>query len=146
MLSHFSVKRAKHYIPNWFNCFIVRLFRQIQASIILKKASKINAVMERKNSNCVVILTDQGKLKLLQTLVNTFFLIYCPQGTKQRLGYHNKILCKTKEDKYITGQMKNYSADLPDVPKKPGVWFDVSWKRLYLHDLLSYFFNSHTSN
>ena len=96
-------------------------FSQIQASIILKKASKINAVMKRKNSNCVVILTDQGKLKLLQTLVNTFFLIDCPQGTKQRLGYHNKILCKTKEDKCITGQMKNYSADLPDVQQKPGV-------------------------
>ena len=35
---------------------------------------------------------------------------------------------------------------LPGVPKKtPDVWFDVSWKRLYLHDLLLYFLHPHTS-
>ena len=32
------------------------------------------------------------------------------------------------------------------VPKKsPDVWFNVSWKRLYLHDLLIYFRNPHAS-
>ena len=29
--------------------------------------------------------------------------------------------------------------------KKPNVWFDVSWKRLYVNDMLLYFLNPHTS-
>ena len=45
-----------------------------QASIILKKC-KINAVMERKDSNCVGILSDQGKLKLFQNSLNIYLLL-----------------------------------------------------------------------
>ena len=43
----------------------------------------------------------------------------------------------------------NLTIGYPPPPKKkkktPDVWFDVSWKRLYLHDLLLHFLNPHTS-
>ena len=35
MFAHFTIKREKHYAPNWFNCLIACPFGQIQASITL---------------------------------------------------------------------------------------------------------------
>ena len=58
MLSRLTIKCTKHYVPNWFNCFIVCPFGQSQASIVLKSC-KINAVMEIKDSNCIGILSNQ---------------------------------------------------------------------------------------
>ena len=43
MLSCFTIKRANHYSPNWFNCLIVCLFGQSQASIILKPGSHLSS-------------------------------------------------------------------------------------------------------
>ena len=58
--SHVSIKRVTHYAPNWFNCLIVFLFGQSRASIIFKMW-EIDAVMKRKDGNCVGILSDQGE-------------------------------------------------------------------------------------
>ena len=60
MLFRFTIKCAKHYTPKWFNCLIVCPLWQSQASIILK-ACEIYAVMKRKGSSCVGILSDQGE-------------------------------------------------------------------------------------
>ena len=63
MLSRFTIKCANHYTPNLFNFLIVR-------QVLFQKACKINAVMKREDSNCVGILSNQGKLKLFQTSVS----------------------------------------------------------------------------
>ena len=44
-----------------------------------------------------------------------------------------------------TAILPNTLSALPGVPKKTlNVWFDVRWKRLYLHNLFLYFLNRHT--
>ena len=48
-------------------------FGQRQASIILK-AWEVNAAIKRKDSNCVGILSDEGKLQLLQTSMNILYI------------------------------------------------------------------------
>ena len=67
MLSRFTIKRAKHYAPNWFNCLTVCLFEQSQASIILKSMGT-NAVVKRKDSNCVGIVSYQGEVATVSNL------------------------------------------------------------------------------
>ena len=37
MLSRFTIKRTKHYVPNWFNCLIVCPFRVKLANYYSKK-------------------------------------------------------------------------------------------------------------
>ena len=58
MLSRFSIQRAKHYAPNWFDCLS---FLGKVRQVLFKKAWKIHAVMKRKDSNCVGILSEQGE-------------------------------------------------------------------------------------
>ena len=57
MLSHFTIKRGKHYAPNWFNCLNVYISFWGKVS---HEAWEINAVMKRRDINCVGILSDQG--------------------------------------------------------------------------------------
>ena len=64
MLSRFTIRRGKHYAPNWFNCLIVCLFWAKSGKYYSKKHGKlmqINAAINRKDSNCVGILSDKGK-------------------------------------------------------------------------------------
>ena len=63
MLSRFTIRRAKHYAPNWLEV------RQV----LFLKAYELNAVMKIKDSNFVGILSGQGKLQLLQTSVSILF-------------------------------------------------------------------------
>ena len=66
------------------------LFGQIQASIILK-ACITNAVMTRKDSNCVRILSDQGNLKMLQTSVNILYFFWL---SSRNFSWANLVLCE----------------------------------------------------
>ena len=66
MLSRFTIQRAKHYTPNWFNCLIVCPFWAKSGKYYSEKHQwEINAVMKRKSSNCIGILSDQKKLSNL---------------------------------------------------------------------------------
>ena len=71
MFSSFTIQHAKHYTPNWFNCLSVCPFWAKSNKYYSEKHQwEINAVMKRKSSNCIGILSDQGKLQLHQTSVN----------------------------------------------------------------------------
>ena len=48
MLSRFTIKHAKHYAPNWFNCLIVCPFWAKSGNYYSKEACEINEVMKRK--------------------------------------------------------------------------------------------------
>ena len=88
MLSRFTIKRAKHYVLNWFNCLIFVLFGQSRASIILKGMVN-NAVMKKKNIVLGFYLI-RGKLQLLQTSVH----IRKPFSCVKRMPKH-RIMRKT---------------------------------------------------
>ena len=67
MFSHFTIKRAKHYASNCFNCFIVCLFWSKSGKYFSKRV-KVNAVIERKDSNCGGTLSDQGEAETASNL------------------------------------------------------------------------------
>ena len=73
MLSCFTIKRAKDYVSNWFNCLIVCSYWVKSGEYYSKKACEFNAVMKRKESNCVGILSDQGKAATALTLFDKGF-------------------------------------------------------------------------
>ena len=66
MLSRFTIRCAKHYASNWFNClsFLGKVRK------VFWKGWEVNAVMKRKDSNWVGVLSDQGKAATDQTSVN----------------------------------------------------------------------------
>ena len=68
MLSRFTIKRAKHYALNWFNCLIVCVFLGKVGQVLFESRCEIDAVMERKDSNCVGILSDQGEAETASNL------------------------------------------------------------------------------
>ena len=41
MLSRFTIKRGKHYAPNWFSCLIVCYFRAKSGKYCSKKRGKL---------------------------------------------------------------------------------------------------------
>ena len=59
MLSRFTIRLGKHYAPSWFNCLIACLFWAVR-HVVFYKAWEMFAI-GRKDSNCVGILSDQGK-------------------------------------------------------------------------------------
>ena len=76
ILSPFTIKHAKHYALNWFNCLIVCPFLSKVRQVLFLKAWESNAVMETERK--VVALgfyLTWGKLQLLQTSVNILYTL-----------------------------------------------------------------------
>ena len=70
MLSRFTIQREKYYTLNWFDCLTVCPFWAKSGKYYSIRVCEVNAVMKRKDSNCVGIFSDQGKLQLHRTSVN----------------------------------------------------------------------------
>ena len=76
MLSRFTSKCAKHYAPNWFNCLIVCPLWAKSDKYYSRKACEIYAVMKRKDSNRVEILSDHGEAESTSNLSGYTILLY----------------------------------------------------------------------
>ena len=61
MLSRFTSKRTRHYALNWCNCLIVCPFRAKSGKYYSRKRGKLMKLGKCNGSNCVGILSDQGK-------------------------------------------------------------------------------------
>ena len=68
LASPFSVK---YYALNWFDCLIVCPFWAKSSKYYSKKRGKLMQLSkERKDSNCIGILSDQGEAATASTSVN----------------------------------------------------------------------------
>ena len=70
MLSRFTIKRAKYYAPDGFNCFIVRPFWAKSGKYYSKKCGKLIQLWKERTVIALGFYLIRGKLQLLQTSVN----------------------------------------------------------------------------